>query len=170
MNGFVAQNSLHTDSFEGPKALSMFNKTTLPVLNTLAVNFAMFDQYFADLPGPTMPNRYYFMSGTSHGLVDNNDEAIGLGLPQHSIFDRMDKNGIDWRVYAETVPSVLGLLRARTPGNLAKMRGMEEFFESLKNENLKQISWLEPSYLGFVLFVFSLPPFFSFAQHLFFSF
>jgi len=56
LNGFVAQNNLHVGPTNGPLSLSMFNKTSLPILSTLAVNFANFDQYFADLPGPTMPN------------------------------------------------------------------------------------------------------------------
>eukprot|EP00009_Paramoeba_aestuarina_P009706 CAMPEP_0201539756 /NCGR_PEP_ID=MMETSP0161_2-20130828/70575_1 /ASSEMBLY_ACC=CAM_ASM_000251 /TAXON_ID=180227 /ORGANISM="Neoparamoeba aestuarina, Strain SoJaBio B1-5/56/2" /LENGTH=329 /DNA_ID=CAMNT_0047947171 /DNA_START=950 /DNA_END=1939 /DNA_ORIENTATION=+ len=88
------------------------------------------------------------MSGTSHGLVNNNELKIGLGLPQKSIFDVLDEVDIDWRVYAETVPSVLGLRRIRTPESLEKMRPMEEFWGDIKEEKLQPFTWLEPSYWG----------------------
>jgi phospholipase C len=146
MNGFVAQNIRHVGQTEGPLAVSMFNSTTLPVLSTLAVNFANFDQYFCDVPGPTMPNRFYFMSGTSHGLDDNNQIPIAEGLPQHSIFDRLNEWNIDWRVYQETVASVLGLLRMREPHNLERVRDLVEFFKDVESERIQPFTWIEPSY------------------------
>ena len=30
----------------------------IPVYNTIAQNFVVFDRWFADVPGPTDPNRY----------------------------------------------------------------------------------------------------------------
>lgn len=35
----------------------------IPVYRTMAENFVLFDRWFADVPGPTDPNRYKFQSG-----------------------------------------------------------------------------------------------------------
>ena len=43
----------------------------LPVLSTLAKNFVLCDRWFADVPGPTMPNRAFVHAATSQGYTYN---------------------------------------------------------------------------------------------------
>jgi phospholipase C len=50
--------------------MSMFNSTSVPVISTLAQEFALFDHWFASIPGPTMPNRMMSMAGQLyHSIV-----------------------------------------------------------------------------------------------------
>lgn len=43
----------------------------VPVITTLANEFALFDNYFASYPGPTNPNRLFVHAGTCDGCVGN---------------------------------------------------------------------------------------------------
>ena len=72
----------------------------LPALHALADNFTVCDHWFSSLPGPTWPNRFFALSGTSSGRVLM-PEGI-LHLPhqevfvqdQVTLFDRLNEAGI----------------------------------------------------------------------------
>jgi phospholipase C len=49
-------------------ALRCFAPDQLPVLNFLARQFALCDRWFSSMPGPTWPNRFFALAGTSWGL------------------------------------------------------------------------------------------------------
>ena len=54
------------------KIMYYFPKENLPVLTTLALEFAVFNRWFASIPGPTICNRAFAHYGTSFGRVDLN--------------------------------------------------------------------------------------------------
>ena len=70
MQGFVAsyfnqqRNLAHSQMI-----LYYFPKDNLPVLTTLALEFAVFNRWFASIPGPTICNRAFAHYGTSFGHV-----------------------------------------------------------------------------------------------------
>ena len=39
------------------ESINYISQDLIPVYNTLAQNFVIFDKWFADVPGPTNPNR-----------------------------------------------------------------------------------------------------------------
>ncbi len=47
--------------------MSGFKPEDLPVVNALASEFALMDRFFSSHPGPTWPNRLFFLSATSAG-------------------------------------------------------------------------------------------------------
>src|SRR5438477_8085711 len=53
------------------QVMNCFDPVQLPVLSTLAKNFVLCDRWFADVPGPTMPNRAYVHTATSQGYTYN---------------------------------------------------------------------------------------------------
>jgi phospholipase C len=69
MNGFVKSAIDYNHDQTNP--VRMLDKTTAPILNTLALEYAVFDSWFSSVPGPTDPNRAYAMSGTSNGMTTN---------------------------------------------------------------------------------------------------
>lgn len=71
----------------------------VPVISTLAMNFALFDNYFAAIPGPTFPNRAFAMSATSHGFGSNDVGETFAGWPEMTMFDKLNGTGNDYRVY-----------------------------------------------------------------------
>ena len=54
------------------KIMYYFPPEKLPVLTTLATEFAVFNRWFASIPGPTICNRAFAHYGTSFGRVDMN--------------------------------------------------------------------------------------------------
>src|SRR5204863_2924948 len=64
-----------------------FPQDKLPVLTTLALEFAVFNRWFASIPGPTTCNRAFAHYGTSFGRVDLN--PFEIMAPIKSIYSRM---------------------------------------------------------------------------------
>ncbi|TCK88620.1 N-6 DNA methylase [Paraburkholderia sp. BL9I2N2] len=61
--GFAATYEDHADVVAD--AFSAFTPDQLPVLNFLARQFGVCDSWFASVPGPTWPNRFFAVAGTS---------------------------------------------------------------------------------------------------------
>ena len=101
--GFVKDylRALATDGVSGAAAdasavMQTFSPGELPALSTLASNFVLCDQWFAEVPGPTMPNRLYMHAATSAGWA-RNDWSVALGSV--TIYEQLQKNGRTWAVY-----------------------------------------------------------------------
>ena len=105
MNGFVS--SYTAAGQNGSVIMDCFSPQHVPVISTLANEFALFDAYFSGLPGPTSPNRLFALSATSGGFGENSDDQTVLGWPQSPIFERLDEVNASWRVYFEDAPTSL---------------------------------------------------------------
>jgi hypothetical protein len=84
-----------------------FTPERLPVINALADEFLLFDRFFASLPGPTWPNRLFFMAGTSSGLTETfpwYHDVVGQLFPTRTIFDQVEEAGGTWKVYFNDTP------------------------------------------------------------------
>lgn len=83
----------------------------LPVIYQLATQFAICDQWYSSLPGPTWPNRFFVHGASSSGLDDSpsKEEMVGWELPgagftypNGSIFQALAKAGIPYRFYNDS--------------------------------------------------------------------
>jgi phospholipase C len=127
----------------------------LPALHALADNFTVCDHWFSSLPGPTWPNRFFALSGTSSGRVLMPEGILHL-RPQEvfvqdqvTLFDRLNEAGISWRIYFYDFPSSLLLNRQRLPHNLAGYKLINEFFADVLDEkNFPSFVFIEPKYFG----------------------
>ena len=62
MLGFLQEQETATGTTNLTRAgesMTFAPQDLIPVYNTIAQNFVVFDRWFADLPGPTNPNRWY---------------------------------------------------------------------------------------------------------------
>jgi len=48
----------------------MWPPEKVPIITTLAKEFANFDHFFCSHPGSTWPNRAFLLSGTAEGIED----------------------------------------------------------------------------------------------------
>jgi phospholipase C len=72
----------------------------IPVLSTLARNFAVFDHWFSEVPSQTLPNRSFWTAGTSSGFVVNRPLTNFMRHNRaETIFDRLEQVGRTWKVY-----------------------------------------------------------------------
>ena len=73
MQGFVKSYfKQQQDVAHSQKIMYYFTQDKLPVLTSLALNFAVFNRWFASIPGPTICNRAFAHYGTSFGQVGMN--------------------------------------------------------------------------------------------------
>ncbi len=76
--------------------MQTFTSGQLPALTALATNFVLCDQWYAEVPGPTMPNRLYMHAATSAGWARND---WGLALKSVTLYEQLANAGRSWAVY-----------------------------------------------------------------------
>ena len=101
--GFVQnyKTELAVDGFGGTgvdltAVMQTFTAGQLPALTSLAENFVLCDQWFSEVPGPTMPNRLYMHAATSAGWARND---WSLALDSVTIYEQLQNSGRTWAVY-----------------------------------------------------------------------
>ncbi len=122
-SGFAANYATTTSEGPAPPAadigevmMSFDTPSQLPVLFELASQFVVCDQWFASLPGPTWPNRFFLHGASSNGLDHSPSNAEiaewesvdGFRYPNGSIFDAMTARNITWRLYHDTSGPIEG--------------------------------------------------------------
>jgi phospholipase C len=127
----------------------------LPALHALARDFTICDRWFCSVPGPTWPNRFFALSGTSNGRILMPE---GLNVPdlgkyfqqtQETLFDRLNDAGKSWKVYYYDFPSSWLLLRQLLPQNVTHYRRIDDFFDDARTESsFPEFVFLEPKYFG----------------------
>jgi phospholipase C len=88
MQGFVKSYfNQRRDVQHSQKIMYYFAQDQLPVLTTLALEFAVFNRWFASIPGPTICNRAFAHYGTSFGRVDM--DPFDIIEPFKSVYTRL---------------------------------------------------------------------------------
>ena len=89
MQGFVKSYfAQRKDVKHSRKIMYYFTPDKLPVLTTLATEFAVFNRWFSSIPGPTLCNRAFAHYGTSFGHVGM--EVFYPNTQFKSIYQRLD--------------------------------------------------------------------------------
>jgi hypothetical protein len=133
--------------------MGSFAPGMLPVLSTLAREFAVFDHWFCALPSQTFCNRSFFHASTSHWFVTNKHGGgcakwtDGPAAP--TVFDRLDEAGMNWKIYFDELQLVAftGVLHAPTLQNhwqTGHFATMEQFYIDTENGQLPAYSFIEP--------------------------
>src|SRR5437016_242226 len=114
-SGFVLNFSqVYPDSAaeDRQEIMGYYGLGTLPALHALARNFTICDRWFSSMPGPTWPNRFFALSGTSSGRVDMPETTQQQWNPlryihqlQRTIFEILNENGRRWKVYYYDFPN-----------------------------------------------------------------
>lgn len=88
---------------DGANEMTMWPPEKVPIITTLAKEYALFDRFFAAHPGSTYPNRQFVLSGTAHGMTDTGNAVPPGGFPQKTVLRSFqDTEGLDWRMYAHS--------------------------------------------------------------------
>jgi phospholipase C len=117
--------------------------TRVPVLSTLAREFAVCTRWFCSLPSETWPNRLFAHAAQSDNLVTNVVRRYEI----RSIFDTLRDAGVSWGVYAGDIPQSAAFMRR---GDFFRRRfhPLADFFSDVARGNLPHYSFLEPSHFG----------------------
>lgn len=76
-SGYVSNYSVYDHKNSG-NIMKCYLPEQLPVLNTLAKEFAVCDHWFSSMPGLTWPNRFFIHVASSGGLDDSPSSIFGL--------------------------------------------------------------------------------------------
>jgi phospholipase C len=145
MQGFLKSYDDPTGG-NGAAIMDQFSSEALPILSTLSEEFALFDGWFASVPGPTQPNRAYAASATSDGMAMNNQSTLAEGMPQKTFFKQLLEMGLDYRVYFEDAPDILMMKDLRRHQPFKHIKQMHHFYRDVKKGDLPEMTWLEPAY------------------------
>jgi phospholipase C len=152
--GFALDYEAH-DAKIPENVLKCFSPEQLPVLNQLAQEFIICDNWFSSMPGPTWPNRFFALCGSSGGL-DHSPPGLRAGLASAagidgfefdygSIFDWLED---DWYVaHGEGDWAQAFAIKSIETKFASNFITREQLFKILSNTELdKKFIWIEPSY------------------------
>ena len=162
MDGFVTDYAVNYERLKKGTApdpadlaqiMGSFSPEMLPVLSTLARNFAVYDAWHAGVPSQTFCNRSFFHASTSHGFVTNKHGggySKWLDAPASpTIFNRLEDAGISWRIYFDELQlvSFTGVLHApvlEKYWRTAHFATMTQFWADVENGDLPAYAFIEP--------------------------
>ena len=145
MQGFVKSYfNQQQDADRSAMIMYYFKQDDLPVLTTLALEFAVFNRWFSSIPGPTICNRAYAHYGTSFGRVDM--DLMYLNEPYKSIYDRMVAAGRTAKIYYyDTTSSTMEV--ANLLQNQPKLFAFyQQFLNDCEQGTLPEYSFIEPNF------------------------
>ncbi|KRA23556.1 hypothetical protein ASD65_03305 [Microbacterium sp. Root61] len=141
------------DAATANQIMGGFSPEQLPVLSTLAKEFAVFDAWFSGVPSQTYCNRSFFHASTSHGFVTNKhgggyDKWLDAP-PTPTIFNRLEEAGISWRIYFDEMQlvSLTGVQHApvlEKYWRTNRFAHMSQFYADAKNGDLPAYAFIEP--------------------------
>lgn len=145
MQGFVQSyyNQQHNVN-HSHKIMSYFTPDKLPVLTTLATEFAVFNRWFSSIPGPTLCNRAFAHYGTSFGQVSM--DIFYWNKQYKSIYERMLASGRTSKLYyfdqASSSLEVINLLQNQP----ALFGTFTDFLHACNSGKLPDYCFIEPNY------------------------
>lgn len=158
--------------------LSSFSPEQLPILNGLAKNFGLSDDWFSSLPGGTDVNRGFSVSGSAYdrlGTWEGGTPYKDWPNQEHrqSIWKALWNHGNqDWKIYynflwGEAVFTYQLYLKGQIPEvdaawakavleetesnglpNSQWISPMKQFYDDIKSDNLPRFSYIEPAWVG----------------------
>jgi phospholipase C len=126
--------------------MKCFDPAKLPVLTTLAQEFAVCDAWFSSVPGPTWPNRFFAHAATSKGFITNS-QFNNYDMP--TIFESLAAQGLTWRDYYHDFSQTWSLQRLQTPANRINFKSFGRFKSDAQNGTLPNYAFIEPKYFSF---------------------
>ena len=158
-SGFVQDYAGSSPGGKPQDIMNCFSPDQLPVLITLAKEFAVCDRWFSSLPGPTCPNRFFVHAGSSGGLDHSPDTAQilawetvnGMDFKNGTIFDQLRiKYDDGFRIYHDNKGFATDIFP-----NVAQLKGinsslchsLSNFATDVKDPAYDTIyTFIEPSY------------------------
>jgi phospholipase C len=145
MKGFITSYfQQRRDVAHSQKIMYYFPAAKIPVLTTLAREFAVFNRWFASIPGPTLCNRAFAHYGTSFGHVGM--ELLYANAKFKSIYQRLIDAGHTSKLYyfdqVSSSLEVVNLLKDQ-PKLFATF---DQFLDDCDKGTLPQYSFVEPNY------------------------
>lgn len=141
------RNDGFVNSANGPVTMGYFTEDVIPFTHSLARSFPVCDRYFASVMAQTYPNRRYMMAGTSLGQVADLPLKVSDKPPNGTIFEQLNAQGVTWRNYYSSAPSVgIWLYLLTNPVNAASLADTSRFYADAAAGTLPGLSVVDPDF------------------------
>jgi phospholipase C len=157
MDGFYKMSQVFPG--DGNVAIGYYTERELPFYYSLFRNSGLCANYFCSVLGPTWPNRFYLMSGTSGGITTNGQWGYGIfdSTRWPIILDLLDQQEVTWKIYSigdDDVPSGdsdnVAVFWSRWAHDPRTTATQDDYLDDCRSGRLPQVSWIIPSFhLGY---------------------
>ncbi|KAJ5818141.1 Phosphoesterase [Penicillium riverlandense] len=134
------------------EVMNYYTEEEVPVMTSLVQNFLTFNHWHSDVAGPTDPNRFAIVAGTSAGHGTNDATFGTYAFSQRSIFQAVDETNHTWLNYWDTAggtgPESHWFSWTKETNNTDKVVPIGQFYTDAANGNLPEFSYLNPSCCG----------------------
>ena len=155
-NDHYVANFRQRGSSDPSATMRCFEPDQLPILDTLAREFAVCDRWFCSMPGPTWPNRLFVHAASSAGLDDSPGTwdtvtttlVDGYRFDNGTLYDRLEQKCLDWLVFeGDETPQVFSLSNMNFNALQGRFRDFEDFRDSVNDPLFPaSYSFIEPHY------------------------
>jgi phospholipase C len=145
MQGFVQNYATHSgNAAHGANIMKCFHGGTLPVLSTLAQQYAVCDHWFSSVPGSTIPNRLFAHAATSGDSLTQ--DAILAPATAKTIFQIIDDpdNDATYRIYTGGASILMANIYLAHHQN--KFFDYSRFKDDCRDRLLPEYTFIEPVY------------------------
>ena len=143
MSGFVKNYDGRAGKGTGGRVMKCFTPDQVPVISQLARQYAICDQWFSSVPGPTLPNRAFAHFGTSFGRLDMSPEYLRA---RPSIYQRLKNSNVKSKIYYYAKWSGTLGLTFLLDDQRSFFGLWGDFKDDCKNNRLPAYSFIEPPY------------------------
>jgi phospholipase C len=157
MSGFVANYQKKTGPGEEGLVMGFYTDFDLTVFDFLADKYTLCDRWFCAHPGPTYPNRFISLMGSTPSLnnIELGGEQAG-GMKGDTIFDVLTRAKVSWK-YVESNVAFLRMFdtfrvdetniiqRSRPLGSEGLISG-KTFLELAESGRLPAVTWIDPNF------------------------
>ena len=174
MSGFVAS-AAATLAARGVEdgdpgcVMGYYDGTDVPVYDHLAEEFAVCDRWFSSVPGATLPNRLYALSGAAAGSRDDRPAPCaarcttsrlssgtstpttspGAGIPSTPGRCAWPTSATGWATTTGSATSARPACRGRPCSTSAVNPKIPSFLEDAAAGTLRPVSWIDPAFTNF---------------------
>jgi phospholipase C len=145
MSGFVIdyQKMCGGNLGKSRRIMKCFTSKRIPVITTLAQQYAICDHWFSSIPGPTLPNRSFAHAATSVGRLDMNPLWFDEGK---TIYELLNDYGVSSKIYFHDM-SMAQTFKNLQLGDQSKHFGrFSSFLSDCKKGTLPAYSFIEPRF------------------------
>jgi len=144
MQGFVENYAQISNAVQGENIMKAFHPGSLPVLSTLARQYAVCDGWFSSVPGSTIPNRLFAHAASSGGSATQ--DAVLAPATAKTIFQVIDDptNDANWFIYTDGASILMANIYLAHHQN--NFFDFDQFENDCKKDLLPEYTFVEPSY------------------------
>jgi phospholipase C len=143
MSGFINAYRAVPGSSTGQShnVMKCFSPEKIPILTTLAQEYAICDAWFSSVPGPTLPNRSYAHAATSMGRLDMNPIWFNEAK---TIYELLDESKVPSKIYFHDM--TVAMTFKNFLHNQKFFGSFNDFLDACGKDQLPPYSFIEPRY------------------------